>query len=57
MVVQVQVSALQGGGGRGVSVSLGPFYVQGTQADANNIANMVASAIKGHKDIQTVAKS
>lgn len=52
------VSALRGGGGgRGVSVSIGPIYVQGTQADANNIASMVASAIKGNKEIQAVARS
>lgn len=52
------VTALHsGGGGRGVSVSIGPVYVQGSQADANNLANMVASAIKGHREIQAVAKT
>jgi peptidoglycan DL-endopeptidase CwlO len=50
------VSAMRAGnGGRGVSVNIGPIYVQGTQADAQNIANMVSSAIKGNKDIQMVA--
>ena len=52
------VSLLRSGrGGGGVSVAVGPIYVQGTQADANNLANLVASAIKGHKEIQMVAKS
>ena len=52
------VSNMQGGrGGGGVSVNIGPVYVQGTQTDANNIANMISSAIKSHKEIQAVARS
>jgi cell wall-associated NlpC family hydrolase len=51
------VSTMQSGGARGISVTVGPIYVNGTQADANNIANMVASAIKGNKEIQAVTSS
>ena len=44
-------------GGRAIQVTLGPIYVQGTQADANNIASMVAAAIKTNPGMQEVANS
>jgi cell wall-associated NlpC family hydrolase len=51
-----RVSRTMAGGGA-VNVTIGPIYVQGTQSDAQNIANLVAAAIKGNQDIQTVGMS
>lgn len=50
------VSSMRGGG-RGITVNIGPLYVQGNQADANNIASMISAAIKGNSDIQAMAGS
>lgn len=43
--------------GGGIEVHLGPIYVNGNQSDANNIASMVASAIKNNSDLQAMASN
>jgi hypothetical protein len=45
------------GSGRAIHVQVGPIYVQGTQADANNIAAMVAAALRNSSDIAAVSGS
>ena len=51
------VSGMGRRGGGGINVNLGPIYVQGSQADANNIANMISAAIKSNSDLQAVANT
>ena len=51
------VSGMGRRGGGGINVNLGPIYVNGTQADATNIANMISAAVKSNSDLQAVANS